>query len=267
MDTKTITEANRDAWDEVAPRHAVHNQENLLRSFRDVDFTVLNDIEIARLNAIDVRGKDVAQVCCNNGRELICVKRMGAARCVGFDGAQGFIDQARELAVAANADCEFVCTNIYEIDPRYHGCFDVVTITIGVLCWMPDLQEFFTTIAALVRPGGAVFIYEQHPIVEMITPGGPGDPVEWQLSYFDKEPYVEASGLDYYGGETYDAKPVTSFLHTMAEIIMAGVHSDMAVEYFEELPDHISNGWWNVEKQGPRLPMSYTLVLRKEPTS
>ncbi len=264
MGTREITEANREAWEEVAPRHGAHNQQNLLASFRDPGFSLLNDIETARLEAIGIRDKDVAQVCCNNGRELICVKRMGAARCVGFDGARGFVEQARELARAADADCEFIRTDIYRIDPRYHGCFDVVTITIGVLGWMPDLQGFFDSTTRLVRPGGAVFIYEQHPVLEMMSPGGADDPVDWELSYFDKEPYVEKKGLDYYGGEPYDAKPATSFLHPMSEIIMAGIRSGMAVEYFEELPDHISNAWWNVEKQGPRLPMSYTLVFRKQ---
>jgi SAM-dependent methyltransferase len=187
---------------------------------------------------------------------------MGAARCVGFDGASRFVEQARELARAADADCEFVYTNVYDIDPQYRGCFDVVTITIGVLTWMPDLQGFFGIIASLLRPGGAVFIYEQHPLLEIILPGGPDDPVEWELSYFDKTPYVDTDGLDYYGGESYDAKPATSFFHTMSEIITAGARLGMAVEHFEELPNHISMTWWNVEKQGPRIPMSYTLVFR-----
>jgi len=194
MDTRKITEANREAWEEAAPRHAVQNQARLVASFRDPAFTLLEDIEIVRLHAIGVEGKDVAQICCNNGRELICVKRMGAARCVGFDGAQGFVDQARELAEAADADVEFVCTNIYDIDPTYQNGFDIVFITIGVISWMPDLQGFFKVIADLLRPGGVLFIHEHHPFLEMMKTGGPDDPVEFELSYFDKTPYVETDG-------------------------------------------------------------------------
>ena len=41
----------------------------------------MKDLGIAR--------KDLAQQRCNNGRELPSVKRVGAARCVGFDGAPG----------------------------------------------------------------------------------------------------------------------------------------------------------------------------------
>ncbi|MGO1121261.1 class I SAM-dependent methyltransferase [Rhodovibrionaceae bacterium A322] len=260
--TRIITRANLEAWDEVAPIHADHNHAQQLADMADPGHSALDEIERARLAALEVAGKDVAQICCNNGRELIYVKRLGAARCVGFDGSAAFIQQARELAAAAQADCDYVCTDVYDIDPQYHAAFDLLTITIGVLSWMPDLPGFFRAITPLLRPGGALFIYEQHPIVEMVTPGGPDDAVEWELSYFNTEPYVEY-GLDYYGEQEYEAKPATSFQHKMSDIIMAGIHTGLSVEQFEELPGHISNTWYNVEKQGPGLPMSYTLTFRK----
>ena len=88
---------------------------------------------------------------------------------------------------------------------------------------MPDIHRFFSAIAKLVRPGGAIFIYEQHPIVEIVKPAAAGELIEWELSYFHDQPYVETGGLDYYGGETYQAKPVTSFSHKMSDILMAAL--------------------------------------------
>ena len=44
------------------------------------------------------------------------------------------------------------------------------------------------------------------------------------LSYFSDEPYVETSGLDYYEGEKYDAKPAYSFQHTLSQIMMAAIN-------------------------------------------
>jgi len=262
-ETKSVTTANREAWNEVAPIHAAHNQATLIEQFGDPAFTLLEPVEIERLEALDVAGKDVAQICCNNGRELICVKRLGAARCVGFDGAQGFVEQARELNQAAGTDCAFVCTDIYDIDAEYDAAFDVVFITIGVLSWMPDLTRFFAVLERIMRPGAALFIHEQHPVLEMMQPGGPDDPVVFELSYFTKSPYVETQGLDYWSGEKYDAKPATSFNHTMSDVIMAGVGLGLRVEHFEESPEHISNTWYNVESQVDGFPMSYTLVFRK----
>jgi len=261
--TKELTTANLDAWEEAAPIHGKQNQAQLIEAFRKPGFSCLDEIETRRLEALGVEGKDVAQICCNNGRELLSVKNMGAARCVGFDGAQGFVDQGRELAEAAGLDVEFVCTDVYDIDERYGLSFDLVTITIGVLSWMPDLERIFSAVANLIKPEGALFIYEQHPIIEMIEPAGADSPIVWELPYFNKEPYVDTDGLDYYSGEKYEAKPVTSFSHTMADIMMAGINNGLAVEHFEEFPHHISNTWWNVENSGIGLPMCYTLVLRK----
>ena len=74
---------------------------------------------------------------------------------------------------------------------------------------------------------------------------------------------MDTSGLDYYGGDTYESKPLYSFSHTMSEVIMAGINNGLTVEHFEERPEHISMTWWNVENQACQLPMSYTLVMRK----
>ena len=263
MKRKDITRANREAWDQAAPLHRAQNMERLTAAFREPGYSCLDEIETARLRALGVAGKDVAQLCCNNGRELLSVKNLGAAACVGFEGAEGFVAQARELAAAAGADCEFVCTDVYEIPADYDGGFDLVTVTIGVLGWMPELPDFMAVAARLLRPGGAVFVYEQHPILDMIEPGKADDPVSWDHSYFRREPFVDRDGLDYYGGEAYESKPLTWFHHGLAEVIMAGLACGLSVEHFEELPGHISNTWYNVERQGPALPMSYTLVLRK----
>lgn len=83
------------------------------------------------------------------------------------------------------------------------------------------------------------------------------------MSYFRDEAYIDASGLDYFGGETYDATPNASFSHKMSDIVMAGIKTGMNLEHFEELPDHISNIWWNVEHSGVGVPMSFTMVFRK----
>ena len=261
--TTDFTSANLEAWEEVAPIHRRHNQTKLLESFGRPGFSCLDDVELSILEGLGVRGKDVAQVCCNNGSELISLKNMGAGRCVGFDGAKGFIDQGRELAGAANQDVEFVCCDVYEIPKSYHASFDLVTITIGVLGWMPDIDSFFSEVEKLLKPGGAVFIYEHHPIVIMLKPAQADEPIEWELSYFRTEPYVDKGGLDYYGGEDYVAKPATSFSHKLSDIIMAAVKSGFVIESFEEMPHHISNAWWNVEESDIGLPMCFTLVIRK----
>ncbi len=142
----------------MAPIHHRHNQAELLEAFSKPGHSCFDEIETARLRELGVAGKDVAQVCCSNGMEIVSVKNLGAARCVGFDGAEGFLEHGRELAQAAGVDVEFVYTDIYDIDAAYKEKFDPVTITIGVLSWMPDLVRFFSCVNALIKPGGALLI-------------------------------------------------------------------------------------------------------------
>jgi len=262
-DRKAFTAANLEAWEQVAPIHARHNQAALLETFAAPGASVLDELETAVLTRIGIAGKACAQLCCNNGQELLSLNAMGAARLVGFDGAPGFVEQARALAAAGGISADFHAGDIYEIDPVHDDAFDLVTVTIGVLSWMPDLPGFFAVAARLLRPGGTFFLYEQHPVLEMLKPGKAGDPVEWELSYFDSAPFVDHDGLDYYGGERYEAKPATSCLHKISDVIMAGLGAGFRIEAFAEHPHHISNTWYNVEAAELGVPMCYTLVLRK----
>lgn len=254
--------ANLEAWDEVADIHAGHNQEKLLKAFSQPGYSVLEESSEKIFVDLDFAGKSVAQLCCNNGRELISVKNLGAGRCVGFEGSPTFVEQARELNAAAGQDCEFVTGDIHAVPSDYDGAFDILYVTIGVLTWMPDLRAFFDIAYRLAKPGGCFLIEEQHPIMNMVEPGGPDDPVEWRYSYFQSQPFAE-EGLDYYGETEYDAKTSYSYQHTMGATVNAAIAAGFEVLRLDERPDHISNTWYNVEKQGPSMPMSFDLLLRK----
>ncbi len=75
---RQFTDANRHAWDEAAPMHGKINQTRLLEAFSKPGYSTLDDHCIDRLNEIGVQGKSIAQLCCNNGRELLSLKNLGA---------------------------------------------------------------------------------------------------------------------------------------------------------------------------------------------
>ena len=255
--------ANRDAWNEAAPIHARHKLDRWLEEASKAESICLDKQEIMDLTAIGLSGKDVAQICCNNGRELISIKKLGADRCVGFDGSAGFLQQATLLNEKAGTDCEFVCTNIYDIDSGFYNNFDLIYISIGVLIWMPDLNKFFSKLSRLLKKDAQIYIYEEHPILEMIEPGDEDSAVEWNYSYFQTEPFEDNDGLDYWSNEKYESKTMYTFVHKLSDVFTAALENSLRIEKFKELPNHISNTFYNVEKQGPELPMSYVLVLRK----
>ena len=262
-DPKDYVAANRAAWDEVAPVHARQNQERMLAAFRQPGYSCLEPVETELLRGIGIEGKDVAQLCCNNGREILSVKNLGAARCVGFDFSAPFLEQARALAASGGIACDFVETEISKIPRDYDDAFDLVLITIGVLNWMPDLEAFLAVPARLLRPGGVVLLHEQHPVLNMFEPGDPVDPPRLHYSYFGQGVYEVKDGLDYYGGSDYDARPYYWFPHKLSDIVTVALARGFELTHFEERPGDISNTFPELGKAALRPPMSFTMLLRK----
>lgn len=263
MDQRDYIEANRQSWDEAAPVHAKLKMADLLAGFAMPGYSCLDEIETGILERIGVAGKAVAQLCCNNGRELLSVRNMGAARCVGFDISQAFLDQGRQLAAAGGIDCEFVAGSVYDIPSSYDGQFDLVTVTIGALGWLPDIDGFFAVVERLLKPGGRIFIYEMHPVLVMFEPGEEKTPLDIRYSYFVTEPFRDDSGLDYYGGERRPSKPNYWFHHKLSDIIGGCLSHRLVPEHFVEYDFDISGVHAALGREARRPPMSYTLVARK----
>jgi ubiquinone/menaquinone biosynthesis C-methylase UbiE len=267
MNTTDFTEANREAWNETAPLHAVQNLESLLENFRVPGYSCLHKpLEVERLQALKLEGKAVAQLCCNNGRELISVKNLfKAGRSVGFDISDEFIEQAQTLNAAANQDVEFVRVNVLEIPDTFTAQFDLVYITIGALGWLPDLSVFLKTISRLLKPGGNVLIYEMHPMLDMFD----GDentktnPLELKHSYFKTAPYIETGGLDYYGGSSYESKTMYWFHYKISDLIGGLIANGLQITAFEEFDFDISNTFAHFDALKIKPPMCYILEAQK----
>ncbi|MGI9437651.1 MAG: class I SAM-dependent methyltransferase [Geminicoccaceae bacterium] len=254
------------AWNASAPHHRDSARyRRLLNGFATPGYFCLDEILTERLLALDLHGRDVAQLCCNNGCELLSVKNLGAARCVGFDQAGGFLEQAESLRAAGSIDCDFVETDVNQIGASYDGSFDIVLITIGVFGWMPDLEAFVAVASRLLRRGGAVCIYEQHPIINMMEPYEvPDDPARLIHSYFRTTPFVEEGIILYDGTFSSDGPRKYWFVHTLADIISAFLAERLAIETFQEFPHNISSAEFNMYNDQPaQLPQSYLLVARR----
>jgi SAM-dependent methyltransferase len=238
----------------------------LLEGFAKPGFSCLDAVLTERLTVLEVAGKDVAQLCCNNGREILSVKNLKAGRCVGFDQSGAFLAQARRLAatgVGGGIECDFVEGDAYKIPATYDGAFDIVLITIGVFGWMPELGTFFDVIARLLRPGGALLIYEQHPIMNMFEPGA-ADPLKPVNSYFKAEPFEDQGAIVYDGTPDLPGETQYWFVHKLSDIMTACLEGGLAIEHVREYPHNINSDEFEIyDGQAAQLPLSYMLVVRK----
>ena len=263
---KQYTEANRIAWDEAAPRHAAHNNAALFAAVRDPSYLSFSGEILATLQAVGVAGKQVIQLGCNNARETLSLRNLGAARCVGIDASAEFLAHGRELLriAGAAAEVELVEADVYQLPPEYTDAFDMVLVTIGVISWMPDLDAFFEVVSGLLQPGGQLVMEEMHPVLLMYEDDADSGISSPRYSYFSNEIWEETSGLDYYGHETYDSAPNYSFMHRLDEILMAGINSGLRLRRFSELDHDISNFCSDLEHSPVKPPLGLVMVMSKD---
>lgn len=205
-------EKNARAWNEVTPIHQGHKQGQ--ESFFASGGSQLDIVE--RRHLPDLRGLDVAHLCCNCGQDTLSLANLGA-RCTGFDLSTAAIGEARALAVAANIAASFVHANVLDIPPSFHGQFDLVYISKGALVWLPDLKLLMKNVSALLRPGGSLFLYDLHPFLFMLQDVA-GRGLSVVSDYFRIEP-EERFGLDYIGDEEYEASPNYQFMVRMSDLL------------------------------------------------
>lgn len=266
MNKEHVIKINREAWDEVVSIHKEYHYNRLLKRFKRPGYSCIKGIKQDTLLAHGLEGKAVFQPCCNNGRDLLSIKNLGAKCCVGFDFCSEFIEQGKEFAAAGDIECELIHADVYKLDKQYDGQFDIAYITAGTLGCLPDLDGFFAVVSRLMRPGAWLFMQEIHPILDMYGME-PSKRLRWlrlRHSYFMKESYIAKKGLDYYRSRAYRAKPCYLFHHKLSDIIQAIVNSRLIIETFEEHDNDTSGGRFKkLKRRKIRLPLSYIITASR----
>lgn len=262
--TKNAIASNRAAWNASAEHHRNSSAwRELIESVGRADFSCLDTTLTALLTQVDLSGKDVVQLGCNNGREALSLFSLGAASVVGVDQSSAFLEQAHELTATSPHALEFIEADVHALPVAVHERFDVALITIGVLGWMPDINVFFAHAAKVLKPGGVLVIYETHPFLEMLEPEST-DPWRISGSYFQTEPFIEDKAIVYEGqGET---NGVTSywFIHRLGDIFAGVISAGLQVRGFTEYPHSNREELYDVyEGTKVQVPMCYTLVALK----
>jgi SAM-dependent methyltransferase len=269
-------DVNRANWDERAPIHAASTEYGLDRYADDPEF-ISDVVRFDRPLLGDISGRRGIHLQCHIGTDTISLSRLGA-RMTGLDFSPASLAVARSLAERAGADVDFLEGDVYDA-PTIAGAeqYDLVFTGIGAIGWLPDIRRWGATVAALLRPGGRLFIREGHPVLWACADPRPDGALVLDHPYFElPEPTVWTSDETYVASDTAIANAVThEWNHGMAEIITALLDAGMTITGFvehdsvpwEALPGmmvQVELGEWRLRDRPERLPHTYTLQAVKQ---
>jgi SAM-dependent methyltransferase len=266
---KDVFEKNREAWNEAILYHQKARGNSLQNGFKDVNFTTLDrdcdNVLIENIEKINLRNKIIAQLPCNNGRELLSLMKFGAKRGIGFDISDLAISEAKELTKISKLNAGFYRKNILDIDDSYNYSIDFIYISEGSLQWFSSLKDYFKIVSKLLKQNGELLIYEMHPFAYFFETDFESDKevsLDNLNSYFEKDSYSYKNGLDYVGETKYNAKECCWFMHTISDIINALIHNGLEIKFFNEYNTEMANNQRikNMEK----FPLSYIMNCIKK---
>jgi len=267
---------NRAYWDDRALAHAdsadygfdrfVADPTHLSRVVR-FDRPLLGDI-------VGLRGVHLQ---CHIGTDTLSLARLGASM-TGVDFSSGSLEQARRLSAAAGPAVTYVLSDVHDAPAALGDGYDLVYTGLGALCWLPDIRRWAGTVAALLRPGGRLFMREAHPVLWALDYERADDLLVITEPYFEQpEPKAyDESGSYVDTDAAFTHNRILVWNHGLGEIVTALLQAGMTITGLVEhrsvpwspLPGRmieISAGEWQLRDRPERLPHTYTLQAARNP--
>ncbi|KEA61953.1 hypothetical protein ADIMK_4100 [Marinobacterium lacunae] len=249
---------NKDAWEKRTKLHVES-------TFYDVDSfkkgrCSLNPIELNQLRS--VQGKSLLHLQCHFGLDTLSWARLGAD-VTGVDFSSDAIKQANALKQALGLSAHFIESDVIQFGKTNTQQFDIVFTSYGVLCWLPNLADWATTVAKSLRAGGEFHLVEFHTVSDLLS----------GYAYFpNSEPSVEEEGTytENCDGET---STVVTWSHPISEVVNALINAGLTIESFSEHPyspyncfdglEFVPDLGYQMLYNGHQVPLVYSIKARK----
>jgi len=217
--------ANQDQWNQRVDIHVNSD-------FYDNDSFIegRNTLKKPELECLgDVNGLDILHVQCHFGQDSISLARMGA-NVTATDISQTAIEKGKELNKICGTEVDFVQTNTYHISNVIEKQFDIIFMSYGVLCWLPDLEILGQVLNPRLKQGGKIIICEFHPTIYLFN----FENQRIEYSYNNNGVIKEAVGETYTdGGQTID-KVEYFWQHSFEEIMSPFINCSLQLTKFKE---------------------------------
>jgi SAM-dependent methyltransferase len=263
-DVRARHEANRFAWNEGAVRYTEEIEETI--AFLAAGKSNLHPVERANLGDLRSWCHTAIHLQCASGRDTLSLWSEGVAQVVGVDISDVHIANARRISAALGAPAAWYRCDLLDTPHELDGTADLVYTGRGALCWLHDLDGWAAVIARLLKPGGILSVFDDHP-------------VNWLFEQ-DTETLV-ATGYNYFThSESSQGRPATYIgeldvpvaqqarkyerLWPLSAIFGALRGVGLDVEYFGE---HRDEYWDGFPKLKPALkatiPMTFSMLARR----
>ncbi len=260
--------ANQAMWDERVSIHAASDFYDVA-SFR-AGKTALRAFEIAEVG--DVNGKELVHLQCHFGVDTLSWARLGA-RVSGLDFSPDAVATATSLAAELGLDARFVQANVYDAAKALgHRQFDIVYTGVGAIIWLPDIRRWAQTVAALVKPGGFLYIVEGHPAAGVFSDTA----LTAEYDYFRDaaHPYEWNDAGSYADGAATTHHNLSyEWPHPIGSVVTSLIEAGLRIEFLHEFDFTLWARWPFLERNEageyhlpagmPRLPLMYSLRASK----
>lgn len=220
------TRGNRALWDEMTPVHVQsYGVDRFLSGERWLPQEILREVG-------PVCGKSLLHLQCHFGLDSLAWVREGA-RVTGIDFSPVAIEAAQRLSQQSGLAADFICSDVYNLQTDLKGSFDIVFSSIGVLCWLKDLDAWAEVIAYYLKPDGFFYLMDGHPLIYTFEDDHYG---QFKFSYFHRhEPYFwDAGAPDYMDPEYITQHPSYEWQWSVSDIINAVLKAGLQLTFFNE---------------------------------
>lgn len=254
-ETLKYTSQNRRAWDEIAD---VRQKKMATAEFFAGGGCTLSDEVLAV--AGDVHGLKLCHLQCATGEDTLSWANRGA-NATGVDISPKQIELAKQKAAAAGLPVRFIASDIYALPTHlFSEGFDILFTGGGAIVWLPDLQEWATIIAQLLKHSGRLLIEEEHPIAGcMEVKEGAVRIVD---DYFGRKPEMHPGWSHFSGGEDAKEKKY-EFSWPLGDVLTALARAGLRIELLQERPSQQQWRFGDKLDEVARLPGEYLLVASK----
>ncbi len=262
----TAEEINKKHWNEVAPVHGrSYNTQILIDGGHHLDPTQVLELG-------EIKGKKILHLQCHIGTDTLSLVRLGA-ELTGIDISGESLKEAARLSEITGLKARFIETPLFDLPDKLDETFDMIYTSIGVLCWISNIDRWAGIIARYLKPGGTLYLMESHPFMHVFDDETAGLTVKYP--YFTHGKPIDWPG-DWpdYSDENYIVKsPTREFSWTMGQIHNSLTDAGLQIKFIHEFDflhwkglesmTKSEDGFWRLPPHLNKIPILFSLKATK----